>query len=99
VTVTALANGSNRSGSVTITSTSGQNNSITIPVQLLVTLPTSAFSLRGTTLSFTAMQGIDPPPQGIQISSLSATTDHLQIDTKNDPALYVASQGGPQNIR
>ena len=98
VTVTVSANGSNKGGSVTITSTSGQNSSITIPVQLLITSPSPAFSLSGTTLSFTAMQGVDPPPQSIQISSLSSTTDHLQIDTANDPALYVASPSGPQNI-
>ncbi len=98
MSVTASANGSNRSGSVTITSASGENSSITIPVQLLVTSPTPAFSLSGTTLSFTVMQGVDPPPQSIQINSLGATIDSLQIDTENDPVLYVASPGGPQNL-
>jgi hypothetical protein len=97
VTVSVTAGSSNQSGFITINSSGGMNNSITIPVQLLVNSPNPAFSLSGTSLSFSTPQGLDPAPQAIQVSSLSATGDNLQISTGNDVALSIFSPTGTQN--
>lgn len=97
VVVVSVTSNNNQSGSITI-SASGLNSSITIPVQLLVTAPTPAFSLSANTLSFSAPQGIDPPTQAIQINSLSGSNDILQITTKGDSALSVFAPFGIQNF-
>ena len=97
VSVSTPSAANNRSGSITIKA-SGLNSSITIPVQLVIDLPTPAFALNANSLSFTAPQGIDPPTQAVQVSSLRAMNDLLQANTNGDPALSASFATGAPSL-
>jgi hypothetical protein len=73
---------------------SGLNNSITIPVQLQVDMATTAFSLGTNTLTFTTLQGVDPPTQGVQVTSLRSINDQVQVSTNDDQAVSASFGDG-----
>ena len=94
VTVSATA-ASSQSGTLTINA-AGLNNSITIPVQLIITRATPAYSMSANSLSFTAPQGIDPPTQAVSLTDLDTFNAQLQVDTGGDAALNASfSNGAP----
>ena len=97
VTVTATSGGSNVNGTVTINA-AGLNSSLSIPVQLLVTSPTPAFAPGANSLTFTTPQGIDPATQAVQVSSLSASSDMVQVNTNNDAVLNAYFTNGAPTI-
>lgn len=98
VTISTPSAATSQVGSVTIQA-SGLNSSITIPVQLQIDLSTPAYSLESNTLSFTTLQGVDPPTQAVQVADLRSINVQLQADVGGDPVLNaVFSNGGPSII-
>jgi len=94
VTVSASAAVS-QSGTLTINA-SGLNNSITIPVQLIITQATPAYTMSANSLSFTALQGIDPPAQAVSLTDVNAFNAQLQVNSGGDAALNASfSNGAP----
>jgi Viral BACON domain len=94
VTVTTSA-ATSQSGTLTINA-SGLNNSITIPVQLIITQTTPAYTLSATGLSFTSPQGIDPPTQAVSLTDANTFNAQVQASTGGDSALYSSfSNGAP----
>ena len=94
VTVSAFA-ATSQSGTITINA-SGLNSSITIPVQLIITMTSPAYSLSASSLSFTTPQGIDPPTQGLSLTDVNTFNAQLQASAGGDQALYASfSTGAP----
>ena len=94
VTVSTTA-ASNQSGTLTINA-SGLNNSITIPVQLIITQTTPTYTMNANSLSFTSPQGIDPPTQAIALADVNTFNAQLQVDSGGDAALNASfSNGAP----
>ncbi|HEV2581561.1 MAG TPA: sialidase family protein, partial [Ktedonobacteraceae bacterium] len=97
VTVSTSSAATSQVGSVTIQAT-GLNSSITIPVQLQIDLATPAFSLGTNALTFTTLQGIDPPTQAVQVDTLRSINEQLQVYTNGDPVLSASFANGSPNI-
>lgn len=94
VTVSTSAAAS-QSGTLTINA-SGLNNSITIPVQLIITQATPAYTMSAANLSFTSPQGIDPPVQAVSLTDVNTFNAQVQATTGGDAALYSSfSNGAP----
>lgn len=94
VTVSTSA-ATSQSGTLTINA-SGLNNSITIPVQLIITQTTPAYTMSANSLSFTSPQGIDPPAQAVSLSGVNTFNAQLQANSGSDSTLNSSfSNGAP----
>ncbi len=95
VITVSTSSASSQSGTLTINA-SGLNNTITIPVQLIITQTTPAYTLSANSLSFRAPQGIDPPTQAVSLTDVNTFNDQLQVDSGSDGALNATfSNGAP----
>ncbi len=97
VTISTPSSSTSQVGSVTIQA-SGLNSSITIPVQLQIDLSNPSFSLNTNALSFSTLQGIDPPTQGVLVANLRSINDQLTLDSGGDPVLSADFANGAPTI-
>ena len=86
-----------QSGTLTINA-SGLNSSLTIPVQLIITQTTRAYTMSAASLSFTSPQGIDPPVQAVSLTDVNTFNAQVQANMGGDTALYSSFSNGAPGI-